>query len=142
MNRYLCKIQTPNIFKNVDYFVIDLFKKTYKDISSYLIRKFHIIKKKFINESFSTKKLIRIKSIGLFNKTQHLNWLKNKLCGDFILNFDDPNPDYLIYNVFGNEDMNPKYQNAIKIAIYTENVMPDLNYADYIIAHYHINYLL
>ena len=85
--------------------------------------------------------MIRIKSIGLFNKTQHLNWLKNKLCGDFILNFDDPNPDYLIYNVFGNEDMNPKYQNAIKIAIYTENVMPDLNYADYIIAHYHINYL-
>ena len=47
----------------------------------------------------------------------------------------------MIYNVFDNEDKNPKYHNAIRIAIYTENVMPDINYADYIISHYHINYL-
>ena len=37
--------------------------------------------------------------------------------------------------------METKYQHAIKIAIYTENVMPDINQADYAIGHYHINYL-
>ena len=61
--------------------------------------------------------------------------MKNKLDDEFILK---DNPDYLIYNVFTNEDIYSKYTNSIKIAIYTENVMPDLNLADYIIGHYHI----
>ena len=84
---------------------------------------------------------MKIKSIGLFDKRVHLKWLKNKLDDEFIIQFDDNNPDYLIYNVFTNEDTNVKYQNAIKIAIYTENVIPDINNADYIISHYHINYI-
>ena len=37
--------------------------------------------------------------------------------------------------------MNPKYNNAVKIAIFTENRIPDFNKADYVIGHYHINYL-
>lgn len=37
--------------------------------------------------------------------------------------------------------MNPKYDNSIKIAIYTENLMPDINSADYVMGHYHVNYL-
>ena len=85
--------------------------------------------------------MIKLKSTGLFNKTTHFRWLRNKLNDEFIIIFDDPSPDYLIYNVFNNEDMNEKYKNIIKIAIFTENVMPDINYADYIISHYHINYL-
>jgi hypothetical protein len=87
------------------------------------------------------KFIIKIKSTGLFNKLFHLKWLKSKLDDEFLLNFDDPNPDYLIYNVFNNEDIKSTYKNAIKIAIYTENVMPDINHADYIMGHYHINYL-
>jgi hypothetical protein len=71
----------------------------------------------------------------------HESWLKNKLDNEFRLNLNHPNPDYLIYNVFNDEFKNPKYQNAIKIAIYTENKIPDINKADYIIGHYHINYL-
>jgi len=47
----------------------------------------------------------------------------------------------LIYNVFSNDDQKYIFQNCIKIAIYTENIMPDINLADYIIGHYHINYL-
>ena len=88
-----------------------------------------------------TKKVIKIKSTGQFNKESHLKWLKKKLDNEFILKFDEINPDYLIYNVFDNEDQKHKYKNCIKIAIYTENIMPDINSADYIIGHYHINYL-
>lgn len=77
----------------------------------------------------------------MFNREKHLNWLKSKLDDEFSLDIDELNPDYLIYNVFNNKYMEPKYQSAIKIAIYTENIMPDLNLADYAIGHYHINYL-
>lgn len=48
---------------------------------------------------------------------------------------DDQNPDYLIYNVFHPDDLNLNYINAIRIAIYTENIMPDINYADYVMSH-------
>ena len=70
-----------------------------------------------------------------------MKWLKSKLDDEFILKFVEDNPDYLIYNVFTDEDIYHKYTNSIKIAIYTENMMPDLNFADYTIGHYHIIYL-
>ena len=54
---------------------------------------------------------------------------------------DNQNPDYLIYNVFDDKDIKSKCNGCIRIAFYTENIMPDLNSADYAIAHYHINYL-
>ena len=57
---------------------------------------------------------------------------------EFILEFVEDNPDYLIYNVFDKVDVFNKYNNSIKIAIYTENEMPDFNIGDYIIGHYHI----
>ena len=74
-------------------------------------------------------------------KTFHINWLKNILGNKFIIQNDFNNPDYLIFNVFGNEHLNIKYKNAIKIAIFTENFIPNLNEVDYAIGHYHINYL-
>ena len=93
------------------------------------------------NIKTSRKKIIKIKSVGLFSLQNHIKWLINKLGNDeFILSINDPNPDYLIYNSFSDEDINPNYTNAIRIAIFTENIFPDLNYADYIIGHYHINY--
>ena len=90
------------------------------------------------SKSKKKKKEIKIKSIGLDNRAYHVKWLKSKLDEEFILKFVDENPDYLIYNVFTDEYSEPKFKKAIKIAIYTENVMPDLNLADYIIGHYHI----
>ena len=63
--------------------------------------------------------------------------MKNK----FVIKFNKNKPDYLIYNVFGNNHLSPKYNNSIKIAIFTENKIPDFNEADYAISHYHINYL-
>jgi hypothetical protein len=37
--------------------------------------------------------------------------------------------------------LNEKYHNSIKIAYYTENEIPDFNFADYAIGQAHINYL-
>ena len=71
--------------------------------------------------------MIRIKSVGQFNN---------------LFKFNDPNPDYLIYSVYNDEDIHPNYtkSNPIRIANYIENVFPDLNYADYALTFYHINY--
>ena len=128
--------------QSTDLFNINLFKNTYKYISNYLANKYYSNNKEVTNLKTSRKKLIKIKSVGLFNHGKHIKWLRNKLDDDeFILSIDDPNPDYLIYNSFNEQDKNPKYANAIRIAFFTENIFPDLNYADYIIGHYHINYL-
>ena len=84
--------------------------------------------------------MIRIQIVGQFNNTFIYNRLKRKLDDEFILKLDDPNPDYLLYNVYTDEDIHPNYtkSNPIRIANYLENVFPDLNYADYALAHYHI----
>ena len=128
-----------DLFKSSDDFIMNLNIKAFKDISKYLTDKFFINCKTLKRPSF--KKEIKIKSIGLFDKSNHAKWLKSKLDDEFILVFEEDNPDYLIYNVFTDEDIQNKYNNSIKIAIYTENIMPDLNLADYIIGHYHIIYL-
>ena len=36
---------------------------------------------------------------------------------------------------------NPKYKNAIKIGVLTENIIPNLNEVDYALGHAHISYL-
>ena len=69
----------------------------------------------------------------MFNEIYFRKWLKNKLDDEFLLVFEDQNPDYLLYNVFTDDDIKPIYHNAIRIAIYTtENIIPDINNADYI----------
>ena len=123
---------SQRLFKFSDYFIFNLNSKTYQKALKYLISKFYI--NNFVSSEINIyKKEIKIQTIGVF--TYQLNWLKSKLDDEFIIKFDEKNPDYLIYNVFTKEDINKKYRNSIKIAIYTENEMPDLNLADYIIAH-------
>ena len=55
---------------------------------------------------------------------------------------DSPNPDYLIYNVYNQEDLTENNRNidAIRIALFTENEYPDMNVADYFFANYHFIY--
>ena len=47
----------------------------------------------------------------------------------------------MVYNVFGLNEYDNKYDNCIKIAIYTENTIPDLSMCDYALGHAHISYL-
>ena len=63
--------------------------------------------------------------------------LENK----YIFNYTSNNPDYLIFDVFGCDQLDPKYNNAIKIAYYGENIIPDFNHTDYSIGFHNINYL-
>ena len=136
-----------NYFRNCDYFNFFFFNLSYKGISNYLNNKYSqkniLLKnikyeKKDINIS---KKLIKLDCLDLYNKTSYQIWLKKKLDDRFNIIFDNDNPDYVIFNVFGNKHFNQKYNNAIKVAYYTENKIPDLNEVDYAIGHYHINYL-
>ena len=120
----------PKIFKFSDYFIMNLNIKSYKDIIKYLADKF---RSNFgISKNHIFKKEIKIKSTGLFDRSYHINWLKKRLGDEFILEFVEEDPDYLIYNCFANDDIYYKYNNSIKIAIFTENYMPDLNFADYL----------
>ena len=59
----------------------------------------------------------------------------------FIIEINNNNPDYLIYNVLGKNHLDKKFDNIIKIAFYTENKIIDFDEADYAIGLAHINYL-
>ena len=125
-------------FKNSELFNMNLLKRPYQFITSYLQNKFNTENKL---EKSNKKKVIRIKATGLYNFDKNLKWLKERLSNKFILEYDNINPDYIIYNVFSDEDLKVEYHNIIRIAIFTENRIPNLNCADYFIAFYHINYL-
>ena len=127
------KINKPIFFYNSDIFNINIFKKTFESISNYLDDKYTINNLNTHKESNYPKKVIKVKGLGLFNEIYFRKWLKNKLDDEFLLVFEDQNPDYLLYNVFTDDDIKPIYHNAIRIAIYTtENIIPDINNADYI----------
>ena len=120
-----------SFLKFSDSKIIDICKKSFKDISSYLSNKFNLANFNLhekIENFYSGKKRLKIKSIDLFDENRHYNWLMNIMGDEFEIIIDRENPDYLIYNVFGDNDINISFQNCIRIAIYTENVMPDLNY--------------
>ena len=99
--------------------------------------------KNFINKD-KIKKRIYIYFIDFLNSMyQRYQILKIKeiLSEKFEIILEPNNPDYLIYNVFGCKHKTNKYKNAIKIAYYTENQIPDFNTADYSISQHHINFL-
>ena len=60
---------------------------------------------------------------------------------NYIVTIDNEQPDLLIYDVFGCEHINPKYNKSIKIADYSENIIPDFSEADYSLGQAHIIYL-
>jgi hypothetical protein len=79
----------------------------------------------------------------LKNNKNCLNYLKDifKNKKNFIFKINTKNPDYILYDVFGCEHNNPKYNNSIKIAEYSENIIPDFNEADYVLSQAHFSYL-
>ena len=133
------------LFKNIDDFTFRLLTNSYEKIGNYLNNKYNIN----YNSSNSNitinkteeKKTIRIYAVNLFSREEFERTLLWYLKDKFIVQFDENNPDYLIYNVFGNDENNTKYNNAIRIAFYTENRTPDLTECDYAIGHAHISYL-
>ena len=131
----------PILFKNSENFSLKFLNSTYQYISAYFNSKYNTNKTLNIREyNLSEKKIIRVKATGLFNRENHIRWLKEKLNDKFILEYDSPNPDYLMYNVYNQEDLSESYRNsdAIRIALFTEKEYPDMNTADYFLANFHI----
>ena len=60
---------------------------------------------------------------------------------NYIVDINNKNPDYLIFDVFGCEHIDTKYNNSIKIARFSENIIPDFSKIDYSLSHAHILYL-
>ena len=123
-------------------------RKNFNQIAFYLNSKFcsNLNKNeiKLFNIKNKEKKIINIHSIGFSNpyyKNIIMKDMTKLLEKKFIFNFTSENPDYLIYDVFSCDHIESKYQNAIKIAFYTENIIPDFNYADYSIGFHSINFL-
>ena len=118
-------------FKNSEYFSLKFLNKTYQYISAYFHSKYNIDNKMNFKENNSTeKKVIKLKLTGFLNS--HLPWLTEKLKDNFILEINSPNPDYLIYNVYDQEDLTEKYRNTDAIRIIKRN---------YFLV-YHLNFLL
>ena len=112
-------------------------KQQYKKNNLLLFNYISLLGKKLISK---TKKKI----LYLYFEDNHnyqINFIKSILQSKYIIKISPNNPDYLIYNVFHCKHLNKNYSNTIKIAIYTENQIPDFNIADYAISHAHINYL-
>ena len=132
------------IFRKVDYFPIKIFTKSYKEISNYLLNKFKIRNKQIELKNSENENNTTIKTIKLYHQNINQRWidlLKKDLDGKIKIVIDKENPDYLIYATFGCEYYDEKYNNTIKIAFFTENQLPDLNYADYGVGLAHISYL-
>ena len=126
--------------KNSDINIISFLNKSYKEISNYLNNKYNY-NNTIVEKKNKEKKKIHIYSTDLFDLNNHKRWIRKKLKDRFIIKFDSHQPDYLIYNIFGGNHIKSKFNNSIKIAIFTENKIPDLNEADYAIGQAHINYL-
>ena len=133
-------------FKNVDNKTLCYSKKTFKEISEE-------IKKTFVLNIKSKLKKIRMlfgilfkskKTLEIFYEDNHnrkSNYIIKFLKKKYDIKLSNKKPDYLLYNVFGCNHLNNEYNDSIKIAIFTENQIPDFNTADYAISHSHINYL-
>ena len=128
-------------FKNVDKISLFFFSGMYKNISNYIISRYFL--KLNNNYSSNNKKIILIDCVDfLYNRKTCLNIFNNMFKNiNYSFKLNANNPDYVVYDVFGCDHNKPKYKNAIKIAHYSENILPDFYEADYAISQAHINYL-
>ena len=124
-------------FKNSDNF-LNLAFKAYKEISTYLNNKSNI---KIYKKRKRKRKKISLNCVDVINPILHKYYIVKKLKDKFILRFNKYNPEYLIFDIYGIEHRNEKYKNSIKIAVISENKVPDFNEADYAFAQAHISYL-
>ena len=131
-----------NDLKDIDQYIFCLLTKSYNQIGNYLNNKYNNFSSDLvISKEKNQKKIIHLHSANMNSVEEFRRTLLWYLKDKYIVLFDTDNPDYLVYNVFGYNEFNPMYNNCIKIAIYTENTIPDLSNCDYALGHQHISYL-
>ena len=140
--KYKQFINNNIVFKNIDKYTFTLLHNSYENIGNYLNDKYNTFSNLNISSNKTEeKKIISICGVNLNSREEFQRTLLWYLKDRFIVQFDCSKPDYLIYNVFGYHEINPIYNNTIKIAIYTENTIPDIFICDYALGHAHISYL-
>ena len=131
--------------KNVDKLNILLTIKSFQKISNYLNSNYFSFKRTFKKNYYNKNKKGKIILVDCVDFIKNNKWcigylkeiFKNK---NYLFKLDSNNPDYVIYDVFGCEHTQPKFNNSIKIAYYSENIIPDFNEADYALSQAHLTY--
>jgi len=142
INLYYYFYEFNYYIKSNDFFFFNLNSKSIFHISKYLNHKYQKIDN--ITLEKNKNKSISIYFVNFNPEPFHYTIINNTikiLKEKYSVNINSENPDYLFYNIFGCIHLNPKYNNSIKIAYYTENQIPDFNTADYCIGNSHINYM-
>ena len=147
---------TLSYFRKNDQMNVALAARPYDQISDYFTSKnnldngYQIIKdgeivppKKDFPTSLGYRKTIRIGYTDMSDEKGqfYFNYVKNMLNETYEFVFEQTNPDYLLFSFYGCTHNDPKYKQAIKIAIYEEGFIPSFNEEDYIFGLAHIFYL-
>ena len=142
---YMKKSNFFNVVREIDNFLINTISTKYIEIAENLSNKFRVNNFSLINkELYDETTNDTIKTVKIFHRNINIRWIKlirNDLKGKINIEIDENNPDYLIYATFGCEHILYKFNNTINIAFFTENQLPDLNFADYAVGLGHINHL-
>ena len=142
-------------YRRNDYMNVALAARSYDQISDYFISKnflnngYQLIKDGHIvppRKNFPTS-LGYIKHIRIgytdWNESRamdYINYLKETFKDKYNFEIVD-DPDYLLFSFYGNNHLNRKYRDAVKIAIYEEGFIPSFNEEDYTFGVAHIYYL-
>ena len=112
--------------KNIDKMIINFFKNSYKNISFLLNSKYIVNNSNILNK----KKKIKKKKISIYLVDFHPSFyfkpqyelLKKILKKKYELEIKSNNPDYLIFDVFGCNNLNEAFQKSITIcnSIYSQ----------------------
>ena len=128
-------------FRNVDIIPLLILKKSFRNISNRLNNNYFLTKHNNKKCNRNKTKIILLDCVDFLDKNYCIGDIKNIFkINNYILKIESENPDYLIYDVFGCEHLNKKYNNSIKIAYYSENIIPDFNEADYALSQAHFSY--
>ena len=131
---------------NIYFYLLKYNKKSFnfKNSDSYIFSKRNIfLKNKNLSDQFNRTKIkVSLACIDFKNdKGCSESFKRNLEKLNYLVEIDNNKPDFLIYNVFGCEHKNEKYNSSVKIAYYSENIIPDFSEADYILSQSHILYL-
>ena len=156
--------EKDNPFKNIklsqfrknDQMSVALAARSYDQISDYFASKsnidngYEIIKngeivppRKDFPETLGYRKTIKIGYTDMPDEKgiYYFNYVKDMLHNTYEFVFEQNNPDYLLFSFFGCTHNDPKYKEAIKIAIYEEGFIPSFNEEDYTFGLSHIFFL-
>ena len=136
-------------YRNIDYKFLIFAKNSYKSISKFLNSKYYSTLTAYVKKNHTQTETEELKNksihfVDFFPRhsvhREIITSIKKILSSKHNIYSEESNPNFLFFNRFGCKHFDEKYKNSIKIAIYSENVIPDFYYTDYGLGHHHISY--